>query len=263
MTAKVLIIKKSEESVNPEIIPDDSIFVYEDKVKEGLEGRLKNEKENSFDKVILVDVLPTETIQGQLFKLLTSKGKMMIDGVPDRESGQSLAVDLKISGFLDIMAAKDPSSGRRFIVCQRPDYETGSTAKLSLISTPITNSEPGLTKWRVAITDTAEEDLIDENALLEESSIPVPNPMDCGTDSTGKRRACKDCSCGLAEVEAKGSNAESVQPKTIEEKIVKSSSCGNCTKGDAFRCAGCPFLGKPAFEPGMEKVILSMGVDDI
>jgi hypothetical protein len=257
MSAKVLIIKKSEESINPEIIPDDSIFVYEDKEKEGLEGRLKNENENSYDKVIVVDVLPTETVQGLLFKLLRSKGKLMIDGIPDREIGQSLAVDLKISGFLDIMAAKDPSSGRRFIVCQRPDYEIGSTAKVSLKSSTV-----GVTTFKVAILDTAEEDLIDENALLDESSVPVPNPMDCGTDNTGKKRACKNCSCGLAEEEAKEKNSETVQPKTIEEKIVKSSACGNCTKGDAFRCAGCPFLGKPAFEPGMEKVILSMGVDD-
>lgn len=47
-----------------------------------------------------------------------------------------------------------------------------------------------------------------------------------------------------------------------EDKIVKSSNCGGCYKGDAFRCASCPFLGKPAFEPGQEKLILQL-TDDL
>ena len=36
--------------------------------------------------------------------------------------------------------------------------------------------------------------------------------------------------------------------------------CGNrcCYKGDACRCGGCLFLGKPAFEPGQEKLIIKL-----
>lgn len=105
-----------------------------------------------------------------------------------------------------------------------------------------------------------------------------------------RRRACKDCSCGLAELEqeedqrasaavkeaqafflegdddipqhVRGATAgvEGVWPVDRRAEAKKTSSCSSCYLGDAFRCGSCPYLGLPPFKPG-EKVQLSIGDD--
>jgi anamorsin len=98
-----------------------------------------------------------------------------------------------------------------------------------------------------------------------------------------RRRACKDCSCGLAELEQQEAEAakstvtgntgvepapaatsfylegdddipeyiktatlgvEKVWPTEKRAEAKKTSSCGSCYLGDAFRCGSCPYLGE-------------------
>ncbi|CAH8643944.1 unnamed protein product [Heterobilharzia americana] len=92
--------------------------------------------------------------------------------------------------------------------------------------------------------------VIDTNALLHKSDFETPLAA-CGkeveTGSLGtKKRACKNCTCGLAEIEAQEDDKKSQVPK---------SSCGNCYLGDAFRCSSCPYRGLPPFKPGEQIVI--------
>ncbi|KLT44335.1 putative cytoplasm protein [Cutaneotrichosporon oleaginosum] len=105
-----------------------------------------------------------------------------------------------------------------------------------------------------------------------------------------RRRACKDCTCGLAELEKEEDDraaaavkeaqafflegdddipahvrsatagVEGVWPVDRRAEAKKTSSCNSCYLGDAFRCASCPYLGLPPFKPG-EKVQLSIGDD--
>lgn len=124
------------------------------------------------------------------------------------------------------------------IAAEKPSFEIGSRVTINFGEKKSSNV------WKL---DSAEdEELIDEDELLDEDDIvkPITSSLRvCST--TGKRKACKDCSCGLAE---------ELSGKTAPQETAK-SSCGNCYLGDAFRCASCPYLGMPAFKPG-EKVVL-------
>eukprot|EP01041_Mallomonas_annulata_P004594 gene4594-9128_t len=204
----------------------------------------------SIDEVKIFGFVPNDQLRQKVFSVLKTKGKVLINNaVNDREEGQNAVLDLQISGFVDVMAAKEVGEvNERFVVGEKPSWSLG-------VSAPLTVNKDS-TAWKISTIDLAEEDLVDENELLNDN-IEVPSAS-CGDEtSTGKKRACKNCTCGLAEQE----QLEAGAPVSTEDKIVKASSCGNCAKGDAFRCAGCPFLGKPAFEPGMERVVLAMGDD--
>ena len=82
---------------------------------------------------------------------------------------------------------------------------------------------------------------IDEEALLGGEGVKrFANESDCMT----KAKPCDNCTCGRAELDAGRVTKEQLENGRVE------SSCGKCYLGDAYRCAGCPYLGQPAFEPG-------------
>lgn len=87
-----------------------------------------------------------------------------------------------------------------------------------------------------------------------------------------RRRACKDCTCGLAQrLEAEDNQKRADADKALQTLKLqaddlaevdftvqgKVGSCGNCSLGDAFRCDGCPYIGLPAFKPGEEVRLLN------
>jgi hypothetical protein len=102
--------------------------------------------------------------------------------------------------------------------------------------------------------------MIDEDNLLSDDVLAPPPAMGARTaeegDDCAGRAPCDNCSCGRAEQEAGGAAVVSAKPTTAP-----SSSCGSCSLGDAFRCAGCPYLGKPAFKAGEEHLVLQLSDD--
>ncbi|CAI4212217.1 unnamed protein product [Parascedosporium putredinis] len=121
-----------------------------------------------------------------------------------------------------------------------------------------------------------DDDLIDEDTLLTAQDLkrPLNIPAECLPKAGKRRRACKDCSCGLAErLAAEEADRQAEADEKLRQQVVKLGvndlaevdftvqgkvgSCGNCSLGDAFRCDGCPYIGLPPFKPGEEVTILN------
>lgn len=245
---------------------------------ENVDRLLGSHSTSSFDIVLSGVIFPYSIkhsieLLSELLRLVKPQGKIILrEAVVPNSNGTSICTleklksTLKISGLtniqetntapltaLEIQILKDLLNVEDDIniveiECQKPNFEVGSSSILSFSNKTVEVKPTNVAAvWK--LDDTIDEDIetIDENDLLEEEDLKRPDQSSlkvCGT--TGKRKACKNCTCGLAEeLEAKN-----VQTTT------KTSSCGNCYLGDAFRCASCPYLGMPAFKPG-EKIQLT------
>jgi len=119
-----------------------------------------------------------------------------------------------------------------------------------------------------------DDDLIDEDSLLTEADLKkdIVVPPECIPRVGKRRRACKDCTCGLAaqlekEDTERRAKADSqlkilmLKPDDLAEVDFtvqgKVGSCGSCSLGDAFRCDGCPYVGLPAWSVGEEVRLLN------
>jgi hypothetical protein len=195
------------------------------------------------------------------------------DAAEDKKNSMLMA--LMIGGFVETVDAAATAEAAFYpefatVSCfssKKPSFESGaaiSLAKKTTTAASTTSSALPLKKWTVLadeFDDTADDDdddIIDEDTLLDDTDeVLKAAQSDCGPGAGGKKRACKNCTCGLKDEE----DAEKplVSDKELSQMV---SGCGNCFKGDAFRCGSCPFLGKPAFKPGMEKVLLNLDDSD-
>ncbi|CAL1592408.1 unnamed protein product [Knipowitschia caucasica] len=179
----------------------------------------------------------------------------------DRVIGQTLdklMAALKLSGFISV--TEESVNKRACLSAAKPNFEVGSSSqiKLSFGKTRPDSKRAALDSntanlWTLSAKDMADDDvdLLDSDTLLDEEDLKKPEPASlkvssCGDGASKKKKACKNCTCGLAEELDQDSEAKQSQPK---------SACGSCYLGDAFRCASCPYLGMPAFKPG-EKIVL-------
>ena len=185
----------------------------------------------------------------KLVHRVLASGAPVLVGVVDATAATQLQNTLLLSGFTSV--AQRAVDGLTVVEAAKPVWSTGTSAKLSFARQTAT-AAPATSVWNLSGSALAEDDLlVDEDELLARETERVEAKpkaaaavaSDCGTAGPGaKRKACKNCTCGLAEelsTEERGAGASTTS--------ASKSACGNCSLGDAFRCAGCPFLGQPAF----------------
>lgn len=195
--------------------------------------------------------------------------------------------ELTLAGFTILESIGEGFDAQ--VIAQRPAHPTS----IALPASPSSGAVPLRRKadparqsskkalWALSSPSTP---TIDAEALLTpaDRARPVPTCEPVTANAPRRKKACKNCSCGLAEVEAEEVKTANVvlldadgavevgSGEAEKERLIAAakaaskatSSCGSCFLGDAFRCAGCPYTGLPAFNPG-EKVEIDLGMDDI
>ncbi|KAK7470932.1 electron carrier [Stygiomarasmius scandens] len=217
----------------------------------------------------------------QLYEGMSVLGTLYIN-ISGGELLKSVRAELTLAGFVML------SSEGEALVAQKPAKPTTTSTTTNGASVPLKLRKKatgdGAAKKAALWALDPSPSIIDSDALLteEDKLRPTCEPVSAdGSNRPRRKRACKGCTCGLAELEAEeerngsrkvvlvdgGEEGGAVEVnKGDSSRIVNTgkvtSSCGNCYLGDAFRCASCPYLGLPAFKPG-EKVEISLDMDDI
>ncbi|GLI65110.1 hypothetical protein VaNZ11_008559 [Volvox africanus] len=202
-------------------------------------------------------------------RLYVYEGSLPVPATPgtiDAARVEALKHDLLLSGFtgaqtLDVTgpSASNSAVPTAWVFAQLPSWGLGASAKLSLKRPTAAAAAAGA--WTLSgggLEGEEHDELVDEDELLtaeDKKAAAGPAPDDCEVGQSG-RKACKNCSCGRAEAEAKEAAGGGGGVKLSADMLeTPQSACGNCYLGDAFRCASCPYRGLPAFQPG-EKITL-------
>lgn len=276
--------------------------------------------QNHYSKVVYINPneaqhrgLPAQTIE-QIFGFLKPEGKFCGDLPIDQN------LDAIMSGFVvedEHWMKPKPMTSVAIPLRKKEKSDKNEPKKLPIFKK--LNKDPGMTDTSASNTDEeetvikrkleesklsyfsddsdGEDDLVNEDELIDNSGLNynLVVPKKCELPNGKRRRkACKDCTCGLKELEESEDNRQRTlqdqilgsmaqlatkEAIEIEKRLAKSvkftedeltevdftvqgktGGCNSCALGDAFRCDGCPYLGLPPFKPG--EAITIDGIDE-
>lgn len=208
----------------------------------------------------------------ELARILQPGGVLLVQEPrrDDEITKSDLERNLLLAGYINVQQCPKYAEDGNFciaVTAVKPTWETGvsfslkkslvapqgggNEANLGGISVPFSGGSAGL-KLPTYEDDSA-YDFVDEDTLLAEDDLKRPELPDVDDCEVGKagRKACKNCSCGRANMEQAGK-----LQLTAEQLNNPQSACGSCGLGDAFRCGACPYKGLPPFKL-REKITLS------
>ena len=212
---------------------------------------------NLLDPLALAHLVPTLDPKDGLLRV-----QIMMASNEEASNLQIVNTAFLLAGLETQSEQKDIDSQSRILTAAPKSKSKSSSARINIQN----NGLLSIHKQNEIIGNNDHDDLfIDEDELLLEgdntSNVYLAPPPTIDIESRkaldndcGGRKPCDDCTCGRADMLK--------QEKMLEEPTIPTSSCGNCSKGDAFRCAGCPYLGKPAFKAGEEHLVLDL-MDDL
>jgi hypothetical protein len=200
-----------------------------------------------------------------LAQLHLKKGEVTVETITaDDTSSQSIQTAFLLAGLKPVSekvttTVVDDAIQKRILYTATTKKDIATAAVATAIPLRSRKNNNNTAAVTVNIDDGDDDELlINEDELLNEEGDDLAPHMNGVTtangtaeDDCGGREPCDNCTCGRAAA------ASDPQPKTV----VKTSSCGKCGLGDAFRCASCPYLGKPAFKPGEEHLVLELQDD--
>jgi len=132
---------------------------------------------------------------------------------------------LKMVGFTQI-----ESNGKQ-TAARKPAFKAGGTS--------IRNRKPAEDNPWGNLSE--QPKLINEDELMTDLEVVTETFSGVG-DRIMPGKPCENCTCGKKDMTE--GDVQKLETGQVE------SSCGKCYLGDAFRCASCPYSGKPAFEAG-------------
>lgn len=164
--------------------------------------------------------LPEElNVLTKIASLLKPDGRILLrKGERDLCRMERILRSLKFAGFVSIEEQGE------LVSASTPNYAAGTRFDINTKALLAPKSEASSQSLWSKLAEDNQDDLIDTDQLLTEDDLKQPDPESlrvCGT--TGVRKACANCVCGLAQE----LDAEASEQNRQVNKAMPSSSCGS------------------------------------